>query len=172
MDALRIVGKGIADCWIRTKEGVLIHHGTFSNCFTNNCLERLLRTLLQVTGGGDEINGTNWPKKLLYCSGDMPSEPWDAAIPDIADIEGSADFDTLADITESSSSCYATDTAEWTNGGGDVTINYLATAYSVAVGKDNIYNMVEITERDVLAGQTFIVNYTWKFYYDTDDADV
>ena len=173
MNAGKFSVVGIADCWVRDADGTMEHHGRFENCFTNNCLGRLLRTLLQVTGGGDDISGTDFPKKMLFCSGACHDTPWDSDIPGIGDIEGSADFTTLADITVGSANCYGTKTAQWTNTtGATVIVSYLAAAYAVAVGKDNLYNMTDITDRDILDTQTFIVNYTWKFNFDNNEEVV
>lgn len=164
MSAIKL--EGIADCWLLSVDGTRRHVGIFKNCFTNNFLERTLRTVLQVSGGGDKLGAGSGESivRLLYCSGDIPVTCWNA---DVANIEGNGTFAGLSDISTASSYCYATDTAAWTNAGSDITITYLATSYANAVGKDGIYNVIDITDTLVQSTQTFTVNYTWRLYYDS-----
>lgn len=169
--------RGTFECFLRDPDGAERHVGTYENLFTNNAKERALRTLLQTTSG-DKLSATAYPAKLAFCTGTFPLTPQsddiDADGGGIADDpNGYVSFNTLANITSSSSSCSGTKSATWTNSsGGSITVTFLACVYSNSKVASNVYNMANIEDTDVLNGQSFVVNYNWQFNFDTSEEAI
>ena len=160
--------RGFFECFLRDPNGKERYVGTFENLYTNNAKERTLRTLLN-TAGGDKISVTDYPAKLAYCTGAFPSSPQSDPLGAVADDpNGYNAFGALANITSTSSSCYGTKTATWTNAsGGALIVTYVACVYANAVAASNIYNIANITDTSVAVAQSFVINYTWQFNFDT-----
>lgn len=162
-DTLGVEYKGHVQVIVKDKDGVVLRTREYENLWTNQCRNRILNTLLQVTGGGDMLNATGYIKKLAFCEGAYPSSPRTDPL------GGSPHYETLstlAAITSGSGSCYGTKTASYTNSSGStVTITYLAGVYADSVAYTNVFTIVDIDDEDVEDGQTMTVNYTWQVNY-------
>ena len=157
------------ECWL-SGPGIVGRKfvGVYENCYTNNMLQRTLRTLLNTTTS-TKLDSTHYAKKMAFCGDAFPTSPWSSAISGVlTDDNGYVDFNTLADIASSSVSCYGTKTAAWTNSSlATQTVKYLATVYDEDTAASNVYSMSNIDDTPVLIGQTFTVNYVWTFDFDT-----
>lgn len=164
-DGLSVDFIGRLEVSVVDAEGKVLRTREYHNLWTDQCRERILRTLLQVTGGGNMLNATSYCAKLAFCTGALPTNPRSDDLGTVQDYEN---FNTLADITSGTSSCYGTKTASWLNGtGSTVTITYLAAVYTNAVAASNVYTIVDIEDEDVENGQTITVNYTWQVNFGT-----